>query len=54
MLLTVRLFRDTASWPLVADSHSRELTVRLDRPLGGRVPMGLGGHPVVVLSWTAT
>ncbi len=45
--------RATASWPLVADSHSRELTVRLDRPLGARVLVGLGGHPVVVLSWAA-
>lgn len=46
--------RVTASWPLVADSHSRELTVRLDRPLGARAVLSIGGEPVTVLSWTAT
>ena len=46
--------RATASWPLVDTSHSRELTVRLDRPLGARALVGLGGHPVAVLSWIAT
>ncbi len=46
--------RATASWPLGDDSHSRELTVRLDRPLGGRVLVGHGGYPVTVISWTSS
>lgn len=46
--------RATASWPLVDDSHSRELTVRLDRPIGARVLVGHGGYPVTVISWTSS
>ncbi len=46
--------RATASWPLLDDSHSRELTVRLDRPLGARVLVGYGGYPVTVISWTSS
>lgn len=46
--------RQTASWPLAADSHQRELTIRLDSPLGARTLVGQGGHPVTVLTWSVT